>query len=66
MDGAMVLPVVLLIGPYWAGVLSGEALFGLMHVLMLPFMFLVMLRRYDEYAQTHRGHATGHEAARNA
>jgi hypothetical protein len=58
MDGAMVLPIVLLIGPYWAGVLSAEALLGVMHALMLPFMFVVMLRRYDEYAQAHRGHST--------
>jgi hypothetical protein len=58
MDGAMVLPIVLLIGPYWAGMLSGEALLASMHALMLPFMFLVMLRRYDEYAQDHRRHAT--------
>ena len=58
MDGAMVLPIVLLIGPYWAGVLSEEALLGVMHALMLPFMFVVMLRRYDEYAQAHQGHST--------
>jgi hypothetical protein len=57
MDVAMVLPVVLLIGPYSAGMLSGEALLGLMHALMLPFMFVAMLRRYDEYAQDHRAHS---------
>jgi hypothetical protein len=66
MDGAMVLPIVLLIGPYWAGVISAGALLGVMHALMLPFMLVVMLRRYDEYAQGHRSHPTGHVATRSA
>ncbi|HEV8683428.1 MAG TPA: hypothetical protein VGS09_11760 [Actinomycetota bacterium] len=66
MDGAMVLPIVLLIGPYWAGVISAGALLGVMHALMLPFMLVVMLRRYDEYAQGHRSHSTGHMATRSA
>jgi hypothetical protein len=66
MDGAMVLPIVLLIGPYWTGVLSAGALPGVMHALMLPFMFVVMLRRYNEYAQDHRSHSTGHVATSNA
>lgn len=65
MAGAMVLPIVLLIGPYWAGVLSAGALLGAMHALMLPFMFVVMLRRYSEYAQGHRSHSTGHVATLN-
>ncbi len=59
MDASMVLPFVLLIGPYWAGLLSGGALIGVEHLLMLPFMFLVMLRRYDEYTAVHRRHS-GH------
>jgi hypothetical protein len=57
MDVAMVLPIVLLIGPYLGGMLSGEALLGLMHALMLPFMFVAMLRRYGEYAQDHQTHS---------
>ena len=56
MDASMILPLVLLIGLYWAGLLSGGALIGVEHLLMLPFMFLVMLRRYDEYAADHRVH----------
>lgn len=56
MDAAMLLPLLLLIGPYWTGLLSGGALLGGEHVLMLPFMFLVMLRRYDEYAHAHTVH----------
>jgi peptidoglycan/LPS O-acetylase OafA/YrhL len=57
MDAAMVLPLILLIGPYWAGALSTGALLGVMHALMLPFMLVVMLRRYDEYSQSHHRHA---------
>lgn len=57
MDAAMILPFMLLIGPYWAGMLSGGALIGVEHLLMLPFMFIVMLRRYDEYAQVQRAHS---------
>ena len=53
MDAAMVLPFALLIGPYWAGLLPGGAFLGVEHLLMLPLMFLVMLRRYDEYAHVH-------------
>ena len=58
MDAAMILPFVLLIGPYWAGMLSGGALLGVEHLLMLPFMFIIMLGRYDEYAQVHRAHSS--------
>jgi hypothetical protein len=58
MDASMILPLVLLIGPYRAGLLSGGALIGVEHLLMFPFMFLVMLRRYDEYATNHRVHSS--------
>jgi hypothetical protein len=58
MDASMILPFVLLIGPYWAGLLSGGALLGVEHILMPPFMLLVMLRRYDEYAGVHGDHAS--------
>jgi len=61
MDEAMILLFVLLSGPYWAGLLSGGALIGVEHLLMLPFRFLVMFRRYDEYAYVHDGHPSGHE-----
>jgi hypothetical protein len=63
MAGAMVLPYVLLIGPYSVGVLSGGAFLGVMHLLMLPFMFMVMLRRFDEYAQHHGPHPSWHVPA---
>jgi hypothetical protein len=58
MDAAMILPFVLLIGPYSAGMLSGGALLGIEHLSMLPFMFVVMLRRFDEYAQVHQAHSS--------
>jgi hypothetical protein len=58
MDAAMMLPFVLLIAPYWVGMLSGGALMGVEHLLMLPFMLIVMLRRYDEYAQVHRAQSS--------
>jgi len=61
MDASMILPFLLLIGPYRAGLLSGGALIGVEHVVMLPFMFVVMLRRYDEYAHVHHRHPSGHE-----
>jgi flagellar biosynthetic protein FliP len=61
MDAAMIVPFGVFIGPYWAGLLSGDGLLGLEHVLMLPLMFLVMLRRYDEYAHAHGRHRSGHE-----
>jgi hypothetical protein len=57
MGVARFVPLVVLIGPSWAGVLSDDALLGWMHVLMLPAMVIAMLHRRDEYAQTHRHHS---------
>lgn len=56
MGGAMVVPLVVLIAPFWAGVLSDDALLGWMHVLMLPAMVIAMRLRRDEYAQNHHRH----------
>jgi hypothetical protein len=56
MAGAMFLPFIVLFGPYWAGLLSAETMLLGGHVLMLPCMVAVMLRRRDEYAQDHRHH----------
>jgi hypothetical protein len=56
MGAAMFVPLLVLIGPFWAGVLSGDMLSGAMHVLMLPAMVIAMLHRRDEYAQDHRRH----------
>ncbi len=57
MAAAMYVPLVVLLVPFWVGVLPGGALLGVMHVLMLPAMWLVMLHRRDEYTHDH------HEAA---
>jgi hypothetical protein len=53
MGAAMYMPLAVLIVPFWLGLLSGGALIGLMHMLMLPAMWLVMLRRPDEYVHDH-------------
>jgi len=58
MSAAMFVPLAVLIGPFWAGLLSGGALLGAMHVLMLPAMVIAMLHRRDEYARDHRHHHT--------
>lgn len=49
MGAAMVLPFVVGLVPYWAGVIDGDAAVLAGHVLMLPVMVLVMLRRREEY-----------------
>lgn len=56
MSAAMFVPVAVLIGPFWAGALSGGGLLGGMHVLMLPAMVIAMRHRRDEYARDHRRH----------
>ncbi|WP_202425787.1 hypothetical protein [Streptomyces sp. HUCO-GS316] len=56
MAGAMFVPFLVFFGPYWAGLVSGGTMLTLGHVLMLPCMLLVMLRRRDEYSQDHRQH----------
>ena len=56
MGAAMFVPLAVLIGPYLAGALSGDALLALMHVLMLPAMAVAMLHRRGEYAHDHRRH----------
>lgn len=53
MAGAMFVPVAVLIFPFWAGLLSRGALMGGLHVLMLPAMLGVMLRRRDVYSRHH-------------
>jgi flagellar biosynthetic protein FliP len=49
MAGAMVVPLGLLAPMLWVGVISGEALLTLQHVLMLPAMLGAMLVRRSEY-----------------
>jgi flagellar biosynthetic protein FliP len=49
MVGAMFVPAVALFPLLWLGVISGDTLLLGEHLLMLPLMFLVMLRRRGEY-----------------
>lgn len=56
MDVVMVLPLAILIGPYFADAISAGALLLWMHLLMLPAMFAVMFWRRGEYAG-HGAHA---------
>lgn len=53
MAAAMYVPLLVLLVPFWTGVLPGDALLGAMHVLMLPAMWLAMAHRRDEYAHRH-------------
>lgn len=46
---AMFVPFLVLFVPYWLGVIGEGAVMVLGHVLMLPAMALVMLRRPEEY-----------------
>ena len=57
MATAMYAPLIVLIIPFWSGLLSAGALLVATHVLMLPAMFVVMLMQRSEYSQDHRQHA---------
>lgn len=54
MGAAMFLAFAVLLVPFWANLLSEDVVFGLGHVLMLPFMLVVMLRHMDVYGRDHR------------
>jgi len=51
MVAAMFAPAVALAPLSWLGLISGESLMLSTHILMLPLMFVVMLRRRAEYAR---------------
>jgi flagellar biosynthetic protein FliP len=51
MVAAMFAPAVALAPLSWLGVIAGESLMLSTHILMLPLMFVVMLRRRAEYAR---------------
>jgi hypothetical protein len=61
MAGAMYAPFLLLLVPYWIGLLGDGGLLTGGHVLMVPAMLGVMLYRWDVYAHDHRSHAGTHE-----
>ncbi|HEX5993924.1 MAG TPA: hypothetical protein VFY84_02150 [Jiangellales bacterium] len=56
MNAAMLLSFVVLLVPFWAGVLHASAVMAGGHVLMLPAMALVLLRRRAEFANVHIRH----------
>jgi hypothetical protein len=49
MAGAMFVPALALFPVLWLGAIGGDDLLMLEHVLMLPLMYAVMLRRRSEY-----------------
>jgi hypothetical protein len=51
MSGAMIVPYVLLVRPFLTGVLPKGMFLGALHVLMLPCMYVAMVRRREEYEQ---------------
>ena len=65
MAGAMFAPFILLLIPFWAGLISGGGLLAGGHVLMLPLMLGVMLVRREEYSQDHRRHSKSPVIARS-
>jgi hypothetical protein len=60
---AMYGPFVVLFAPYWAGLITGGTMLLAGHVLMLPCMVAVMLRRREEYSRDHRQHRLRRRAA---
>jgi hypothetical protein len=55
MAGAMFAPALALFPLLWLGVISGDDLLVLEHLVMLPLMYLVMLRRRAEYGASPHG-----------
>ncbi|WP_433434849.1 DJ-1/PfpI family protein [Nonomuraea sp. CA-141351] len=51
---AMVAPFLILLVPYWLGVLEGHLVMMIGHVAMYVLMAAAMLRRHDEYVHHHR------------
>jgi hypothetical protein len=56
---AMFAPFLVLLVPFWAGLISGGVLLVGGHVLMLPCMVGAMLYRHEDYSQDHNRHAHG-------
>jgi hypothetical protein len=51
MVGAMFAPVIALTPLTWLDIIASESLMMLTHVVMLPLMLVVMIRRRQEYAR---------------
>jgi hypothetical protein len=65
MAAAMYAPFLVLLVPFWTGVISGGVLLAAGHLLMLPAMLAVMLLRREEYSRDHRQHARHDHPAGN-
>jgi flagellar biosynthetic protein FliP len=63
MVGAMFLPALVLAPLSATGLISADVLMIVMHVGMLPLMFLVMLRRRAEYGGAHHAVGARHDRA---
>jgi hypothetical protein len=59
MSGAMIVPYVVLVGPFAAGLLAKGTFLSAMHALMLPCMYLAMVHRRGQYEQDHSRHPRG-------
>ncbi|WP_086824449.1 hypothetical protein [Allokutzneria sp. NRRL B-24872] len=49
MSAVMYVPFVIMLVPYWLGLLSGSALMIIGHVVMFPLMLVAMLWRRSDY-----------------
>lgn len=56
MAAAMFAPFLVLLVPFWVGLISGGVLLVGGHLLMLPCMVAAMLYRHAEYSQDHGRH----------
>lgn len=50
MSATMYVPFLILLVPYWVGMISGETLMTAGHILMVPLMLVAMLWRRCDYA----------------
>ena len=58
MGAAMFAPFIVLLVPFWAGLISGGVLLVGGHLLMLPCMVGAMLYRREDYSRDHGHHAS--------
>jgi len=56
MSAMMLLPYLVLVGPFAAGLIGKAAFLASMHVLMFPLMLFAMIRRRAEYSGIHGPH----------
>jgi hypothetical protein len=50
MAGSMIVPTVLVLGLHWLGVVAGDSVLLIQHVVMIPAMVGLMLARFEHYA----------------